>query len=71
MGTEVHQSNYVPEGQYNVERVIVLPNDTLSGETYQLDEKLRTVMVLGKPTPDSKTFYICQVCGKEGQSMQI
>ena len=71
MGREVHTSNYFHQEDYNVEKAVALPNDTISGEMYELDEKLKTLMVLGKPTPDRKTFYICQVCGKEGQSMQI
>ena len=60
-----------PEGPYNIERAVALAKDAFSGEMYELDEKLKTMMVLGNPTPDRKTAYICQVCGKEGQWMQI
>ena len=67
----VYQSNYYPEEQHNVQRTVALPKDVFSGEMLELDEKLKTMMVLGIPTGDKKTLYTCQVCGKEGQMMQI
>ena len=67
----VNQSNYFPEEQHNVQRAVSLPKEIFSGDTHELDEKLKTMMVLGNPTGDKKTLYICQICGKEGQMMQI
>ena len=70
-GPEVNLSNLFHEGQYNAERSVALPKAAFPGEMYELDEKLKTMMIRGNPTPDRKTDYICQVCGKEGQLMQI
>ena len=70
MGTEVNHSNSFLDVQYNIERAVALPKDAFSGEMNELDEKLKTMMILGNSTTNRKTAYICQVCGKEGQWLQ-
>ena len=71
VGTEANIFNYFNEEQYNIGRVVALPKEAFYGEMHELDEKLKSLMVLGKPIGDRKTIYICRVCGKEGQTMQI
>ena len=71
VGTEVNMFNSFNEEQYTVDRAVTLSKEAFYGEMHGLDERLKTLMVLGKPTGDRKTLYICRVCGKERQSMQI
>ena len=52
---------------------MVVSNISFSGELHELDEQIKTMMVLGQNrTPDGKTTAtVCQFCGKEGYKTQI
>ena len=62
----------------NTENLVVIPKQEFSGELKDLDKKVQMLMVLGenkimmnKKINKRQKAYICQVCGKEGQMMQI
>ena len=68
---EFYHSDSFQKGQNNVERAVSISKDSYSGDLHELDDKIKTMMVLGDQTPGRKTVYNCQVCGKKGQGMQI
>ena len=62
----------------NTETSVDIPKQEFSRELKDLDEKVRMLMVLGenriltnKNIDKQQKAHICQVCGKEGQMMQI
>ena len=69
--SELNHAVSVQEGQQLVERTVSLSNGDFSSDWRKLDEKLKAMMIFGAQTPGKKTVYNCQVCGKEGQGMQI
>ena len=66
------------DDQLSNENTVALPKQEFCGELKALDEKVRTLMMLGenmvltnKNTNRQQKAHVCQVCGKEGQMMQI
>ena len=55
------------------QKTIALPNYEFSGDFKELDLKLNSMMILGNNIVPNGTHKatICQVCGKEGQRINI
>ena len=62
-----------PEEDETDVKTVAVSNCSFTGELHELDEKIKTMMVLGQNmTLDGKqTATVCQVCGKEGYRTQI
>ena len=63
------------EGNIGTDATDALPKEELSGDMMELDDKIRTLMVRGEKMIKRQNgmirVYVCQVCGKEGGSMNI
>ena len=55
------------------EWAVALPREEFSGDLQELDTRIKSMMVMGlNKLPNRKDkAYVCQVCGKEGQSGSI
>jgi hypothetical protein len=54
------------------EGTVAVPNQTMYGETQELDEQIQTMISRGQNLmSNGNRAYICQVCGKEGQVSNI
>ena len=71
MVSEVKYSDVLVDTNKESERAVSLHKEEFSGELYDLDEKIKTMMVTGNIIAGKRTAFICQVCGKTGQWMQI
>ena len=70
----VQNSNpFTPQEQTLDVRAVAVSNISFSGELQDLDDHIKSLMVLGQTmTPDGKKkATACQVCGKEGYRTQI
>ena len=65
--------NYTPEEDKAEVKTVAVSNFSVSGELQEMDEQIKTMMVLGpNMTLDGKRpATVCQVCGKEGYRTQI
>ena len=61
------------EKNYVSERAVALPKEDFFGDLQELDQKVLSMMVLGQNmTSNGKhRAFVCQVCGKEGQTSLI
>ena len=64
------------EGQVNSNKAIALTKQEFSEDMNELDEKIETMMIRGenmvrKGGKQMTKAYVCQVCGKEGQKINI
>ena len=57
----------------SIDTTVAIPNEEFSGNMQELDEKVKSMMVLShNMLPSGKQrAYVCQVCGKEGGSTPI
>ena len=57
----------------STERIVAVSNETFCGELQDLDEKIKSMMIIGENMTQNVKWKAtaCQVCGKEGYRTQI
>ena len=63
------------EGPIGTDTTVAIPKEEFTGDMKDLDNKIKTLMGRGenmiKKGNGMIRAYVCQVCGKEGESMNI
>ena len=67
--TKVLSKNFLLDNNY--EGAIAIPKLTFSGDLNELDDQIKSMMLVGPNMLQSSSTRICTVCGKEGHPRNI